>query len=196
MPESIDFILRFTLFCIIHSSLAVPRVKQRIQELLGRSLNGYRLVYNLFSIMLFGWVTLAWQSTSVLYVPPGIWSLVLHGLQGLILWACFLCLRQTGLSGFLGTDLAGPDQPPRLVTTGWYGLVRHPLYLLAILFLVLNPVITTRWIVLTLLSIPYFIGGALLEERRMLKQFGSIYREYQRTVPFLFPRFRRRVIAD
>ncbi|SKA14122.1 Protein-S-isoprenylcysteine O-methyltransferase Ste14 [Trichlorobacter thiogenes] len=196
MPDSLDFILRLTVFCIIHSLLAAPRIKSRIQLFIGRPLPGYRLIYNLLSMLLFGWVMLAWQSTSVLYVPPGIWSLVLHGLQFIILWISLVCLRQTGLADFLGTNLALEDERPNLITTGCYAVVRHPLYLLGSLFLLLNPVITTRWIALTLFSIPYFIFGALLEERRMIRLFGETYRQYQRDVPFLIPRLNRQISAD
>jgi len=196
MPDSLDFILRLTAFCVIHSLLAAPRIKARIQNISGRSLPGYRFTYNLFSLVLFGWVMLAWQSTSVLFVAPGIWSLIMHGLQFIILWAGFVCLRQTGLADFMGTAFtASQEESPRLITTGCYAVVRHPLYLLGILFLLLNPVITTRWITLTLLSIPYFIFGALLEEHRMVRQLGNVYRQYQRDVPFLLPRLNRDISA-
>ena len=196
MPDSLDFAIRLTIFCIIHSLLAAPRIKNHIKRLLKRPLAGYRLVYNLFSMVLFGWVMLAWQSTSVLYVLPGVWSLVLHGLQFIILWTALVCLRQTDLAGFLGTRPVDEDQPPVLTTTGCYAVVRHPLYLLGILFLLLNPIITTRWIVLTLFSIPYFIFGALLEERRMIRQLGETYRHYQKQVPFIVPRMKRQIIVD
>nr|WP_307726506.1 methyltransferase [Trichlorobacter sp.] len=188
--------MRLTFFCIIHSLLAAPRVKNHIKRLAGRPLTGYRLAYNLSSLLLFGWVMLAWQSTSVLYVLPGIWSLVLHGLQFIMLWTGLVCLRQTGLADFLGTRLVNADERPSLTTTGCYAVVRHPLYLLAILFLLLNPVITTRWIVLTLFSIPYFIVGALLEERRMTRLLGETYRQYQKKVPFLIPRMNQQISED
>jgi len=196
VPDSLDFVLRLTVFCITHSLLAAPRIKERIEHLAGRPLTGYRLIYNLFSMLLFGWVMLAWQSTSVIYVLPGVWSLVLYGLQFIIIWAGLACLRQTGLARFLGTDIASLHERPALITTGCYAVVRHPLYLLGILFLLLNPVITTRWLVLTLFSIPYFIFGALLEERRMIRLFGDTYRQYQRDVPFLLPRLNRQISAD
>jgi protein-S-isoprenylcysteine O-methyltransferase Ste14 len=134
---------------------------------------------------------LAWQSTTVLFVAPGIWSLVMHGLQFIIAAAGFACLRQIGISDFLGIGTSGLDDRPKLVTTGCHAVVRHPLYLLGILFMLLNPVVTTRWITLTLCSVAYFIFGALLEEHRMIKQYGSIYRSYQQEVPFLLPRLNR-----
>lgn len=119
----------------------------------------------------------------------------MHGLQLIILWAGFICLRQTGITSFLGIGSGAREERSVLTTTGWYAVVRHPLYLLGMLFLLLNPVITTRWIVLTLYCSAYFIFGALLEERRMIKQLGTTYRSYQKDVPFLVPRLSRRVSA-
>ncbi len=196
MPEYLDFILRLTTFCIIHSLLAAPRVKRWIMQLRGRYMPGYRLGYNLVAMALFGWVMLAWQSTTVLFVAPGIWSLVLYGLQLAILWLGYKCLRQAGMADFLGTNFPPADHQPAFTQRGCYGIVRHPLYLLGTLFLLLNPVITTRWIVLALVSILYFMFGALIEERRMVKALGKRYQRYQQEVPFIIPRLRRQLSAD
>lgn len=196
VPDYLDFVLRLAIFCSLHSLLAAPRIKAWIMSLYGRYLPGYRLAYNLFSLMLFGWVMLAWQSTTVLFVAPGIWSLFLYGLQFIILWTGFVCLRQAGMADFLGTNFPARESRPSFTTSGCYGIVRHPLYLLGTVFLLLNPVITTRWIILTLASIPYMIFGALIEERRMSKQLGDRYRQYQRDVPFMIPKLRRQVSAD
>jgi methanethiol S-methyltransferase len=40
---------------------------------------------------------------------------------------------------------------------------------------------------LTLLSTTYFIIGAIIEERRLLGEFGDEYLRYQRKVPFMIP---------
>ena len=191
MPDSLDFMLRFLCFAALHSLLAVPTVQERLRSATGRPLNGYRLAYNLLSLVLFGWVMLAWQSTSVLYVLPGILSLICYALQLLLLVAMGLCLKQTGLADFLGTDFK-QTASPSLTLTGWYAIVRHPLYLLAILFCVSNPVMTSRWLTLTLFSIAYMLAGALLEERRLVARFGDRYRDYQERVPFLIPNLPRR----
>lgn len=196
MSDIIDFTVRFTIFAAIHSLLASPAIKQRLRRQLNSQIPFYRLAYNLISCVLFGWVMLAWQSTAVLYLLPGIWSLVFHGLQAGILVAVFFCLKQTGLATFLGTDPGSEDSVSRLHSSGWYGIVRHPLYLLGMLFCLLNPVMTSRWIVLTLLSATYFIIGAWIEERRLLETFGASYRTYQQRVPFIIPNFRTRATSD
>lgn len=185
MPDSIDFILRFLLFALLHSLLAVPRVKEKL-----RQLPWYRLVYNVLSLLLLGWMMMAWQSTRVLYLVPGIGNLLMQALQFLTLLAMLACLRQTGLKSFLGLQREVCDSE-ELCTSGCYALVRHPLYALSLLFFLLNPVMTTRWLTLTILGTLYMLFGAVLEERRLLLKHGERYARYQRNVPFLLPRFRR-----
>lgn len=152
---------------------------------------GYRLVYNLFSLVLFGWVMAAFNSSPVLYFAPGVWSLVMYAAQlvcGVILVDC---VRRTGAGDFLGIRQlhCGRVEHPQLVTDGYYSVVRHPLYLFSIAFLLLNPVMTARWLLLTILSAIYFVIGALIEERRLLEEFGDQYRQYRGHVPFLIPRW-------
>jgi len=188
VPDSLNFTIRLTVFFVIHSLLAAPGIKARICKITKRQMPGYRLLYNLLSMALFSWVILAWHSASVIFVAPGIWSLVMHGLQFIIICTAFICLKQTGLSSFMGTDFNKTEEKQLFKTSGCYSVVRHPLYLLGILFMLLNPVITTRWLVLTLFSIPYLIFGAILEERRMISQLGDKFQQYQRDVPFLIPK--------
>jgi protein-S-isoprenylcysteine O-methyltransferase Ste14 len=125
----------------------------------------------------------------VLYFVPGVMSLVMYLLQLISLGILISCVRQTDMAEFLGlkrSDTATMS-PPRLVTGGWYAIVRHPLYLFSTLFLILNPVMTDQWLLLTILSTIYFMVGALIEERRLVGLFGDEYRRYRREVPFMIP---------
>ncbi len=114
----------------------------------------------------------------------------MYFMQIVFLIILFACVRQTGAAEFLGVSRMPADGPntPTLVTNGWYRVVRHPLYLFSVLFLLSNPVISVRWLLFTLISVVYFVVGALLEESRFLREFGSEYQAYQRTVPFMLPR--------
>lgn len=149
----------------------------------------YRLVYNLASLALFGWVMASYRSSAVIYEVPGMWRWVMHAAQLGLSVILFLCVRQTGSGDFLGiTQFRGGDAPShRLVTTGCYARVRHPLYVVSTMILVLNPVMTGRWLLLTLFSLFYFIIGGMIEEGRLLKEFGDDYRRYRQRVPFLIP---------
>lgn len=190
VSDALQFLLRFFLFALAHSILALPSLKGWFTSHSSHLRRFYRLYYNTVSLVLFGWVMTAYGNTTVLYVVPGVWSLVLYGMELAFLMVLCLCVCQTGAAEFLGISKGAPEsmKTHRLITTGWYGVVRHPLYLFSILFLVSNPVITVRWLLLTVVSTGYFIIGAFIEEKRLREEFGAEYEAYQRSVPFLLPR--------
>lgn len=193
MTDSTVFILRLCLFAGLHSLLALPQVKHFLIGSNQTRRKTYRMFYNLLSLLLFGWVMSAYRNTPVLYVVPGAWSLIMYLIQGVILLILVSCVIQTGAAEFLGlpNDNSAKGSTPRLITSGWYRIVRHPLYLFSMLFLLFNPVVTSRWLILTLFSYAYFIIGAVIEERRLLREFGKEYRLYKQRVPFLIPCPRR-----
>ncbi len=184
-----DFTVRFLVFAAIHSLLAVPGIKERIAALLGRWDRWYRLGYNILSIALFAWMMSAWRNPPVLYFIPGIWGLLCYLFQIAAAVALCRCAAQLDIKAFLGIS---PPKDSTLFQGGCYGAVRHPQYSMAIVFLMLNPVMTGRWLVLTILAIVYFVIGAWLEEERMLKEFGDEYRRYRNRVPMFVPSLRRK----
>jgi len=191
VPDYAIFILRFILFAAVHSLFAADRVKLLMQRAAGNKLRWYRLSYNLASLIMFGWVIEAYRHSSVLYYVPGVASLLMYLLQTIIIVVLFMCLRKTGTATFLGFSQLRTDAPAHLlVTDGCYALVRHPLYLFSMLFLILTPVMTLQWALLSVLCMPYFIIGGLIEERRLEKEFGNQFRRYQSKVPFMIPRLR------
>ena len=186
MPEGLLFTIRFTIFAALHSILAIPQVQKKIFISTGLTENQYRIAYNFVSVVIFIWVMSSWATTYVLYVVPGIWSLIMHCVQLILLILLLLSLRQTGLKEFLGIN--NDDRSDKsFVTDGFYAFVRHPVYLYSILFMLMNPVMTTRWLTLTVLSTIYMLAGALLEEKRLKKRFGDKYAEYRARVPFIVP---------
>lgn len=189
MPDQTDFVLRFLLFAGAHSLFAASRVK----ALFSRSGKGeprlYRLAYNIASLAAFGWVMAAFRNAPVLYELNRVVRWMMHSGQLATAATLLFCVSQTGGGDFLGIDQLRPSAPrvPHLVTTGCYARVRHPLYLLSMLFLLLSPVMTVSWALLTIMSFVYFIAGGMIEERRLLEQFGDEYRSYRKRVPFMIP---------
>jgi protein-S-isoprenylcysteine O-methyltransferase Ste14 len=51
----------------------------------------------------------------------------------------------------------------------------------------MNPVMTAQWLQLTIFSTAYFIVGGMIEEHRLLKEFGDEYQRYRQRVPFMIP---------
>lgn len=181
MPDKIDFILRFILFAVLHSLFAAVRVKKILH---GTDRQGYRLCYNVASLAMFGWVMSAGRHSEVLYFVPGVWSLVMYLLQLAVAVILVSCLRQTGAGEFLGFTKRTAGS---FTDTGWYSIVRHPLYFFSALFMALNPVMTSQWMMLTIMGTLYFLIGSLVEERRLAAEFGEAYRRYQQRVPFFIP---------
>jgi protein-S-isoprenylcysteine O-methyltransferase Ste14 len=182
MHDKINFILRFILFAAAHSLFATGWVKKILR---GADRKGYRLYYNIGSLVMFGWVMSAYHHSEVLYFVPGVWSLIMYLLQVVVAMILVSCLRQTGVGEFLGFT---KNRTSSFTHTGWYSIVRHPLYFFSILFLLLNPVMTYQWLMLTIMSAVYFVVGGLIEERRLAVEFGEAYRHYQQRVPFMIPK--------
>jgi len=189
----VDFITRLLVFALIHSLLALPDLQRRIGKIFPLARRSYRLIYNFIAFVTLFWAMAAWHLSPVLYIVPGAGSLLFHLMQLLCLGFLLRCAAQTGIGEFLGlAQLRGNLGVHRFVTSGCYTRVRHPLYSLAFIFLVLNPVMTLKWLILTLFTTVYFMVGAQIEERRLIAEFGDSYRRYQEQVPMFLPRWKTR----
>jgi protein-S-isoprenylcysteine O-methyltransferase Ste14 len=91
----------------------------------------------------------------------------------------FLGLRQ------IRRGVRGPGSS-RLATSGVLSLTRHPWYLGA-LALIWAGRLDAPGLLVNLVLTTYLIVGTMLEERKLVAQFGGAYREYQQRVPMLFP---------
>ena len=85
--------------------------------------------------------------------------------------------------------------PPRVIDTSVFSIVRHPLYL-SVLLIYCGLFFTT----LSLLSLAIFIiiflfydFIARFEEKKLVEAFGDAYVSYSATTPKWFPRFKSRV---
>lgn len=76
-----------------------------------------------------------------------------------------------------------------LVTTGAFGLVRHPLYLSILLLWAGASVALLSWFMAacTIALVPPFVARSRLEERLLVDHFGDTYRRYADRVPMLLP---------
>lgn len=192
MPDLLVFIFRFTVFATLHSLLAMQHIQDFLKIRMGRAAGCYRLMYNILALATFGWTMKAYPDSPVLYQLPYNLRAVGYLAQGGIFILLCVCAAQTGVGDFLGIrQLRGQTATAVLITTGCYGKVRHPQYLLALLFLLFTPTMTVRWLALTLLSALYFLFGSIIEERRLVESFGEHYRRYQRTVPMFVPGVKR-----
>jgi protein-S-isoprenylcysteine O-methyltransferase Ste14 len=89
-----------------------------------------------------------------------------------------------------GSPMSKKDEP-ELVTSGPYGLVRHPIYSGILLAGVGTAVaLSWFWIIAMVLAGVYFLYSAIVEERYLTQQFPDDYPTYRRStkmlVPFIF----------
>jgi len=178
------------LYAVLHSFLASHTFKNTLGKYLGR---WYRLFFNVVAgITLLP--VMAWASflpDKVLYSVSPPWQFLLLGVQlGAIILAA-LPFIQTDIWHFLGLRQIIQAVPPAhtpFKEVGLYRQVRHPGYFFSLIFLWASPLMTFNQMMLYLVFSLYLWVGAIFEERKLAREFGAIYEDYQRRVPMLIPR--------
>jgi protein-S-isoprenylcysteine O-methyltransferase Ste14 len=97
-------------------------------------------------------------------------------------WAWFWGISQIKAGG-AGRSL---DDSSTFVVSGVHRIIRHPWYLGGILIVWAQDMSASTILINMVISV-YFMIGAVLEERKLVIEFGEKYREYQRSVSMLFP---------
>jgi len=186
-------IVYFVVWAVVHSLLASLRVKDWARRRLGPSVNRwYRLAYVVFATITSGPMLLLVRllPDRRLYTVAAPWRWVMVGGQVAAVAGMVWAVLKTGPSYFLGLSqlLARQSTAGKLQVQGFYCRVRHPLYLLAILFIWLTPAMSVNLLTLYALITLYFVVGSVHEESRLIAEFGDAYRDYQQQVPRLIPR--------
>jgi protein-S-isoprenylcysteine O-methyltransferase Ste14 len=150
----------------------------------------YRLVFNATAVITLipVLVVLAGNIGTVVFIAPMPWAAVFVAVQmvGLILLG--VSFLTSDPMHFIGIrQLSGHDPEPRLVTSGAYGIVRHPLFSTALLALWCFPVLTTGTLTFDIAATVYILIGSEREERRLIEEFGEDYVRYRRRVARLIP---------
>lgn len=187
--------LCWIIFCVLHSALISLPVATWLQRLRPGWERYERLIYNGIAVITL--IPPAYFGLTIIGAPIFVWSGWLRWVQAvLVLWALlffwggtrqfdtsrFLGLRQ--LQGKKGTHQAQGNEP--LVMDGVLKIVRHPWYSGGIAIIWARDA-TVAVLVTNVILTLYFIVGAILEERRLVQEFGAVYQRYQREVPMLFP---------
>ena len=181
-------------FCGLHSLLAADGIKQKIIPLLKSRHAQYRAFYILFAFAGFIVIVLYQLSVrSIRLFRPNLFILItgiVIGLLGVTIMAICISRYFMLLSSLKG--LFKNDTTPVLLQNGLHRRVRHPLYLGTIIFiwslLLLFPSLSLG--ISNVIITVYTIAGARLEEKKLVKQFGTAYIAYRQKVPMFIPRFR------
>lgn len=121
-------------------------------------------------------------------------------LCGVMTWLDLQYWRQLTIATLVGIpELSSvKNRQGRLLRAGIYRVVRHPRYLSAGIGVIAGALIINHEGIY-LLIVCLFPAGymmVMLEERELVDRFGEEYRTYQREVPRIVPRVRRRGISQ
>ncbi len=184
--------LGVVLWGFVHSLTASVWAKARAGQRWGAAASRYyRLIYNVFSVITFLPVLalVVLLPDRPLYTIPSPWSTLMLAGQFLALVALMAGILHTDVWHFLGFRQLVSESPdsPRLVVSGFYRWVRHPLYTAGLIFIWLLTEMTVNRLALNIGLSLYLVIGALYEERKLVLEFGQAYLEYRERTPMLIP---------
>lgn len=189
MNVIITFIFYFFVFAGLHSLLATDYIKDKAMMLFRKGFRFYRLMYTFISIFTFVPAFLVWlkytDSTPIVYsLPEQLYPLIILVRSGALVMFVY-AVFQTGILEFIG--IRQEETKKILITSGAYGIVRHPLYTGGVILLFTRMDMSQLDLIAVLLVSVYLVIGAFIEERRLLPVFGEEYRRYQQEVSMFIP---------
>jgi protein-S-isoprenylcysteine O-methyltransferase Ste14 len=164
---------------------------------LGKSYRFYRLGFNTISIGFFTgivWYQFSLQQTLLIEQSLSIKIIASFTFMigVIVLFVAFSAFNKKEFIGFeqlQTTTKETSSSPKKLVKTGFYAYVRHPLYFGVILMLIgaLLFLPNLSMLIFIIASFSYLPIGVMLEEQKLIAEFGEQYVQYQREVKMLFP---------
>lgn len=105
-------------------------------------------------------------------------------------WMSIIALKSLG-ENWSGMGYYRIKKGQKLVTTGIYHFVRHPIYTAAILESIGFELIVNSWLVMLVLIIGYWITSrhVIKEEKLLQLKFGKEFENYKVRTGCLFPKF-------
>ena len=188
--------LGWILFSLLHSLLADHSLKKAVLQRRPRLFTYYRLFYTLFAFVTFAAVV-GYQvslESPLLYTGNQLsnilgWVVAASGVVIMLICIKKYFLSLSGLKSLFANAVVANE----LRIDGIHRYVRHPLYLGTFL------AIWGAWIIYPFLSLllsnviitGYTLFGIVLEEKKLVMEFGKDYLDYQQKVPTLLPRLKR-----
>lgn len=181
------------LFAVQHSVMARRSFKERWTKIVPPALE--RSTFVLFSSAALALLCWQWRPLggTVWSVEQPAWRAVLWVLFA---WGWLQVLATTFLINHF--DLFGLRQVwlyargreyerVHFATPAPYRMVRHPLYLGFLIAFWSAPEMTVTHLLFAVMTTGYILVGIQFEERDLLREHGSPYDDYRRSVPMLFP---------
>lgn len=178
--------IALVVYYTLHSVLAADFVKSLVQRNIPP--HTYRLIYVLLAVVLL-FIPLKYYllAPDNLIAESGLFGrLIFFTITIFSLRISALSFKKVSLTQFLGLRSYSST---RLVVTGVFQFVRHPLYLSVMLILTgwCIAVPSQRNLLLLTITLAYIFFGYTWEEQKLIKEFGEDYKKYKNQVPALLP---------
>ncbi len=182
-------------WCFLHSAMITISVTEYLKRSLGPAFRFYRLFYNIVAVMTFVPVVLFAYSvrTQPMFSWDGYWRMiqvVMLGTAGLLF---FLGARHYDARQLLGIKQIQEGSSDKAITasgkldtSGILGMIRHPWYSGGMLLVWARP-LDVSVIIVNIILTAYLIIGTVLEEKKLVREFGDEYRAYQARVSTFIP---------
>jgi protein-S-isoprenylcysteine O-methyltransferase Ste14 len=188
-------------YCALHSVLISTSVTALMTRVLKKYYAFYRLAYVVLSFVLLIPLinaTSAFEGAeTITYAMPFslLREVLMWGSIGLFAWAflfdydplSFFGVRQIMAFGATPSSGAGGT----IKRKGLLGIIRHPMYLMLIMYL-WSQIFTVTDLVVNIVLTMYVLIGTQLEEKKLVLEFGDEYVRYQQDVPMLIPFSKRK----
>ncbi len=197
MSDYLLLALLWAAYCAVHSALISISVTNRLRAVLGGNYRYYRLFFNVVAIGTLIPLIASTHSprfdSGPLFVWRGYWRVVEYCLVALGVLLVVEGARHYSMLQFLGflqirkePAHGGMTGSGNFDATGVLGMIRHPWYLAVFILLWARNLNGASLTVNVVLSI-YLVVGTILEERKLVIEFGEEYRRYQERVSMFVP---------
>jgi protein-S-isoprenylcysteine O-methyltransferase Ste14 len=188
-------VLIWSAWCGLHSALISMALTESLRRWFPNAFPYYRIFYN--AVALLTLIPVLVYTDSIRGTPWFAWQGPWRLVQFLLILSALLLFfggsRRYDFLQFLGLRQVKEEKACsvltddcQLDTAGVLGMVRHPWYSGGIL-IVWARSLDLSAILMNLVVSGYFVIGAYLEERKLVRQFGREYRLYQERVSMFFP---------
>lgn len=187
----------WALFYITHSTFASLNFKQKMRTWLGKAYVWYRLLYSLFSTVLFLYIIIyasAIEKWAILTVTD------LTTYMGFMLAALGTIIMVKAFKNFSTGKFVGLNPHDDLedkgefIHAGIHSYIRHPIYsgliLIFLGYFFYQPFMSS--LIHFLCLIIYLPFGISYEEKKLIILFGEKYEKYKINVPSLIPRLTKK----
>ena len=176
------FILGIFLF-VKSPELLEKRLNAKEKENTQKGVVGFSAILFLASFLIAGFdFRFGWTSVSL-------WCVILASVILLVSYALYAEVMRENI--YLSRTIEVQENQ-KVIDTGLYGIIRHPMYAVTIwLFLSIPVVLGSWWALLCMAPYPFLIAIRILNEEKVLENNLSGYKEYKakvkyRLVPFIW----------